>query len=77
MQRYLFSYKGEAAVPAEDRRLIESTVNVVDSGRNKLLVEAAQPRHIDELAAQLPDWKVSQEQVYAVPSVRPQLKHEL
>jgi len=77
MNRYIFSYKGESAVPAEDRRLIESTVNVVDEGRNKLLVETAQPQQIDELAAQLPDWKVSQEQTYAIPSVRPQLKHRL
>lgn len=69
--RYILNFKGVPPLPADDMKLIRSKTQLVDASRKTLLVEGNEETVMNELARKLPQWTVSKESCYTVPTTRP------
>ena len=72
--RYLLRYAGETTPPAEDIERIRLTADVLDTSRKTVLVETDQPKNLKALVDELADWSFKPEQVYKIPTTRPEVK---
>jgi hypothetical protein len=72
--RYIFNFKGVPPLPADDIKLIQSKTQLVDASRKTLLVEGSDDTVMNELAQKLPQWTVSKETCYNVPTTKPNVQ---
>jgi len=72
--RYILNFKGVPPLPADDMKLIRSKTHLVDASRKSLLVEGSDETVMNELARKLPQWTVSKESCYTVPTTRPRVQ---
>ncbi|WP_338874843.1 hypothetical protein WBJ53_04405 [Spirosoma sp. SC4-14] len=74
MSRYILNFQGISPLPEDDLQLIRTKTQVIDTSHQSVLVEVTSEQVMHELAGQLPNWTVSQETSYPIPSTRPTIR---
>jgi len=74
MSRYILNFKGNSSFPEDDLQLIRSKTQLIDTSHKSLLVEVNEEQVMDDLAEQLPNWTISRENRYPIPSTRPTVR---
>ena len=73
MAHYLFTYSGQADLPAEHLEQIGNHGRIIDRTLRTLLVDTTQDQ-VAMLAQALPDWKIEPEQALPLPDGRKRIK---
>jgi hypothetical protein len=74
--RYILRYEGPSSMPVNDLQSIQSQVEVLNTSRKMLLIEAA-PDTLTDLLQQLPEWTAKPEITHKIPLTQPVIEKRI